>query len=41
MGAWGAPAFENDSAKDWVADLERTGASAVVDALTQAVEADE
>jgi len=33
MGAWEAGAFENDTAMDWVADLERGGADAVRSAL--------
>jgi Domain of unknown function (DUF4259) len=41
MGAWAASAFGNDTAMDWVAELERSGAHAVTAALAAAVEADE
>jgi hypothetical protein len=38
MGAWEAGAFENDTAMDWVADLERVGAQAVRTALSVAAD---
>ena len=38
MGAWEAGPFENDTALDWVADLERTGAQAVRTALSVAAD---
>src|SRR6478752_5559784 len=38
MGAWEAGPFENDTAMDWVADLERTGAHAVRTALSVAAD---
>jgi hypothetical protein len=41
MGAWDASSFGYDAAMDWVAELERTGAPAVTDALAAAVEEDE
>jgi hypothetical protein len=41
MGAWEASSFGNDAATDWVAELERTGATAVTDALAAAVEGEE
>jgi hypothetical protein len=41
MGAWDASAFGNDTAMDWVAELEQRGAAAVTDALAAAVQADE
>lgn len=38
MGAWGAGAFDNDTACDWVADLEQASdLSAVVGALNAVV----
>lgn len=33
MGAWSAESFHNDDARDWVADLERNGLSAVISAF--------
>jgi len=33
MGAWGEKAFQNDSALDWVADLEEEGVGALHDVL--------
>lgn len=33
MGAWGEKAFQNDSALDWVADLEEDGIDALHDVL--------
>jgi hypothetical protein len=33
MGAWGANSFQNDDAMDWLGDLEREGAKAIVIAL--------
>jgi Domain of unknown function (DUF4259) len=41
MGAWEATSFGNDTAMDWVAQLEDDGAAAVTRALTAAVEANE
>jgi hypothetical protein len=38
MGAWETGPFENDTAMDWVADLERTGAQAVRTALSVAAD---
>lgn len=33
MGAWGAGSFENDSAMDWIGELERHGLDAILDAI--------
>jgi hypothetical protein len=38
MGAWEVGPFENDTALDWVADLEETGAQAVRTALSVAAD---
>jgi hypothetical protein len=38
MGAWGEKAFQNDSALDWVAELEAKGVSAVRRALSTTAE---
>jgi hypothetical protein len=38
MGAWDAGPFENDTAMDWVADLERAGTEAVRSALSVAAD---
>ena len=35
MGAWGEKAFENDSALDWLADLEDGGVTALRDTLSR------
>ena len=37
MGTWGATSFENDSAMDWVADLEESGGFGAVDAALDLV----
>jgi hypothetical protein len=36
MGAWGAKAFENDSALDWFAELENGGVAVLREALDAA-----
>jgi hypothetical protein len=41
MGAWGAGPFENDSAMDWVWDLEETGWKAVREALAAVLGSEE
>lgn len=40
MGAWGAKAFENDAALDWLAELEDEGIEALRDALTRVADAE-
>jgi hypothetical protein len=40
MGAWGRGRFENDSARDWLADFEDEGADAVEDALMAVTDED-
>ena len=35
MGAWGAKAFENDSALDWFAELEANGVTALRSILSR------
>ena len=41
MGSWGAGAFENDSALDWLAELESQGVSALRSILLVVAETDE
>jgi hypothetical protein len=41
MGAWGEKAFENDSALDWLAELEAGGVHAVRTALETVTQTDE
>lgn len=38
MGAWGVGIYENDTAADWVGDLEADGASVIGSALREALE---
>lgn len=33
MGAWGAGSFDNDTAMDWIGQLERHGLDAIIDAI--------
>lgn len=33
MGAWGAGSFDNDTAMDWIGQLERHGIDAILDAI--------
>jgi len=40
MGAWGEKAFENDSALDWIAELESAGVDLLRDALLCVAETD-
>ena len=39
MGAWGVGPFDNDSAADWLAELEERGEAAIRDALAAAADA--
>jgi hypothetical protein len=41
MGAWGAKAFENDSALDWLVELEAEGVEGLRDLLARVAETDE
>lgn len=41
MGAWGEKAFENDSALDWLDDLESEGVDALRDLLARVMDTDE
>ena len=41
MGAWGEKAFENDSALDWLNDLESEGVDALRDLLERVADTDE
>ncbi|CAN5922775.1 hypothetical protein BH11MYX4_BH11MYX4_12900 [soil metagenome] len=41
MGAWGEKAFENDSALDWLADLEAEGVDALRDLLASVADTDD
>ena len=41
MGAWGEKAFENDSALDWLNDLESEGVDALRDLLARVTDTDE
>ena len=41
MGAWGEKAFENDSALDWLDDLESEGVDALRDLLARVADTDE
>jgi hypothetical protein len=41
MGAWGEKAFENDSALDWLNDLETEGVDALRDVLERVADTDE
>jgi hypothetical protein len=41
MGAWGAKAFENDSALDWLVELEAEGVDGLRDLLARVAETDE
>lgn len=41
MGAWGMKPFENDSACDWVYDLQKKGIKAIEEAFTWEEENDE
>ena len=38
MGAWGVGPFDNDTAADWLAELEELGEAAIRDALTAAAD---
>jgi hypothetical protein len=41
MGAWGAKAFENDSALDWLVELEAEGVEGLRDLLVRVAQTDE
>ena len=40
MGAWGVGIYENDTAADWIAELESVGASVIGSSLRVALEDD-